>query len=142
MNDDIDLPEEMITFSSVTDGIEVSVTPTFLEQRSDPEEDLYFWAYEVTIRNGGGKPVRLKSRYWHITDAAGNVNEVHGAGVVGKQPRLDPGDSFEYVSGTPLNTPSGIMVGTYTMETESGALLEVAVPAFSLDSPYEIKRFN
>jgi ApaG protein len=141
MSDDYD--DEMVTtFRCVTDGIAVSVTPTFLEQRSDPEADLYFWAYEVNIHNGQGVPVQLKSRYWHITDAGGVVNEVRGAGVVGKQPHLEPGESFEYVSGTPLNTPSGIMVGTYTMELDGGVPLEVAIPAFSLDSPYNNQLLN
>jgi len=136
------MDDELSSFSCVTHEIEVSVTPTFLEQRSEPDDGLFFWAYEVTIRNGGNAPVQLKSRYWHITDAAGMVNEVRGVGVVGKQPRLDPGESFEYVSGTPLNTPSGIMVGSYYMETDSGAELEVAIPAFSLDSPYEQVTLN
>ena len=134
--------DEVGTVFCVTHEIEVSVTPTFLEQKSDPEDDLYFWAYEVTIRNGGRSPVRLKSRYWHITDARGVVNEIRGAGVVGKQPMLDPGDSFEYVSGTPLNSPSGMMVGAYIMQTEEGGTIEVDIPAFSLDSPYEYRPIN
>ena len=124
-------------FSCVSHEIEVSVTPTFIEQRSDPDTDMYFWAYEVTIQNLGAATVQLKSRYWHITDASGLVNEVRGPGVVGQEPRLGPGEVFEYVSGTPLTTPSGIMVGSYFMQTDDGAMLEVAIPAFSLDSPYD-----
>ncbi len=134
--------DDVATFRCVTAGVEVSVTPTFLEQRSDPGADLYFWAYEVTIHNGGEDPVQLKSRYWHITDAGGVVNEVRGAGVVGKQPNIDPGESFEYVSGTPLKTPSGLMLGSYTMQTVDGTLIEITIPAFSLDSPYDIQLLN
>lgn len=143
MTENIGIGEENVaTFTCVTHGVEVSVTPTFLEQRSDPSADLYFWAYEVTIHNGGADAVQLKSRYWHITDAGGVVNEVRGSGVVGEQPHLGPGESFEYVSGTPLKTPSGIMLGSYTMQTEAGAMIEVEIPAFSLDSPYDIQLLN
>ena len=129
-------------YEAVTDDIKVSVTPYFLEDQSAPDENHYVWAYQISIENLGGETVQLRNRFWRITNAIGQSEEVEGPGVVGEQPVLKPGESFEYTSGAPLNTASGIMVGTYTMETESGALLEVAVPAFSLDSPYEIKRFN
>ena len=134
--------EEQNEYCSTTQGISVIVRPTFIDQRSSPESDHYFWAYEVVIHNGGVTPVQLRSRYWHITNADGLVNEVRGSGVVGEQPRLTPGESFEYVSGTPLNTPSGIMLGSYTMQDDEGGNFDVAIPAFSLDSPYDRKVLN
>jgi len=111
------------------------VTPRFLEERSSPDKGQYFWSYAIEIVNGGAETVQLQSRHWRITDALGRVQEVKGPGVVGKQPRLAPGDSFNYESGVPLETPSGLMVGTYTMVTDSGKPFEVAIPTFSLDSP-------
>jgi ApaG protein len=86
--------------------------------------------------------VQLRTRYWRITDSLGRVQEVRGAGVVGEQPVLKPGDSYEYTSGTPLPTPSGIMVGTYQMESQSGEKFDINVPAFSLDSPYQPVKLN
>lgn len=100
------------------------------------------WAYQVKIENLGQSTVQLRNRYWHITDAGGRVQEVRGAGVVGEQPVLRPGEKFEYTSGTPLPTPSGIMTGTYQMESDSGERFDVRVPAFSLDSPYTDTRFS
>ncbi|MEM1140282.1 MAG: Co2+/Mg2+ efflux protein ApaG [Pseudomonadota bacterium] len=122
---------------TLNDDIIVSVEPTYLEERSEPVDDYYVWAYRVKIRNDGDQVVRLRSRYWRITDAQGRVQEVQGFGVVGEQPVLQPGDTFEYTSGTPLNTPSGIMSGNYHMETLDGEVFTVRIPAFSLDSPYE-----
>ena len=89
----------------------------------------------IGIENHGGAPVTLKTRYWKITDAKGRVQEVRGAGVVGEQPTLNPGDRFEYTSGAPLSTSSGFMVGAYQMQDEAGEMFEVDIPAFSLDSP-------
>ena len=100
------------------------------------------WAYQVNIENAGSETVQLISRYWHITDANGQVQEVRGDGVVGEQPVLRPGESFEYTSGTPLSTPSGIMVGRYQMETKGGEGFEIEIPAFSLDSPYQRTSLN
>ncbi len=122
-------------YRKITHDIEVSVLPVYIDERSDPERDLYFWAYRVQITNHGGHSVRLVSRYWHITDATGAVEEVSGEGVVGEQPTIDPDGIYEYTSGCPLNTPSGIMVGHYEMETEKGEMITVAIPAFSLDLP-------
>jgi ApaG protein len=96
----------------------------------------------VRIENGGEQTVQLLRRHWKITDAIGRIQEVKGAGVVGEQPVLHPGDSYEYTSGTPLSTPSGIMVGTYQMETLDGERFDIAVPAFSLDSPHQKMRLN
>lgn len=122
-------------YRAVTNGIEVSVEPFYLADRSDPAESRYVWAYRVTIVNRSDRFVQLISRYWHITDGTGQVEEVRGAGVVGDQPELEPGDSYQYTSGCPLPTPSGIMVGRYTMRDREGRTFEVAIPAFSLDLP-------
>jgi len=122
-------------YRAVTRGIEVSVEPFYLPERSDPSGGRYVWAYRVTIDNQSEEPVKLLSRYWHITDAIGRVEEVRGSGVVGEQPELDPGDSYQYTSGCPLSTPSGIMVGHYTMRADDGRLFDVDIPAFSLDLP-------
>jgi ApaG protein len=122
-------------YSAVTHSIEVSVEPFYLAERSDPSEERYVWGYRITIDNQSSERVKLLSRYWHITDGAGRVEEVSGAGVVGEQPELDPGDSYQYMSGCPLTTPSGIMVGRYTMRNEQGHTFDVEIPAFSLDLP-------
>ena len=122
-------------YRAVTRDITVSVVPFYLEDRSDPQENRYVWAYRITIDNQSDEPVKLLSRYWHITDGAGRVEEVSGPGVVGDQPELDPGDSYQYTSGCPLSTPSGIMVGRYTMRNDKGELFDIDIPAFSLDLP-------
>ncbi len=127
-------------YSETTKSITVTVRPMYLEEQSEPDENHFVWAYHIRIENEGVETVQLLNRYWRITDAQGRVQEVRGAGVVGEQPTLRPGESFEYASGTPLPTPSGIMVGSYEMETAQGARFDVAVPAFSLDSPYEDTR--
>jgi len=129
-------------YQTTTRAIAVTVKPTFLEEQSSPTEDYYVWAYQVRIENRSGDTVQLRSRYWRITDASGRVQEVRGDGVVGEQPVLRPGQTFEYTSGTPLTTPSGIMVGSYRMETQQGESFDVAIPAFSLDSPHEAIRLN
>ena len=129
-------------YSQTTRSITVTVTPTFLEDQSSPTDNHYVWAYQVQIENTGDEAVTLKNRYWRITDSMGRIQEVRGAGVVGEQPLLQPGESFEYTSGTPLSTASGIMCGSYEMEDTSGELYDVLVPPFSLDSPYEIARPN
>ncbi|MEA1677774.1 Co2+/Mg2+ efflux protein ApaG [Nitrospirillum sp. BR 11163] len=129
-------------YSETTHAIRISVRPEFLEDQSSPGEGHYVWAYTVRIENTGGETVQLRSRHWHITDARGRVQEVRGAGVVGEQPVLSPGQSFEYTSGTPLSTPSGIMVGSYQMERTDGSRFDVRIPAFSLDSPHERGALN
>ena len=129
-------------YEAVTDGIKVSVTPFFLEDQSSPDEDHYVWAYQIVIENLGDETVQLRNRYWRITNANGQVEEVEGPGVVGEQPVLNPGDSFQYTSGAPLNTASGIMVGSYEMEGADGRMFDVAIPAFSLDSPHQAVRLN
>jgi len=129
-------------YSAVTRSIKVSVKPFFLEDQSSPSENHYVWAYHVRIENHGTETVQLRRRHWKITDAMGRMQEVKGAGVVGEQPILKPGEAFEYTSGTPLPTPSGIMVGSYEMETKEGESFAVAIPAFSLDSPHQAIRLN
>ena len=129
-------------YEATTDGIKVTVRPMFLEEQSEPTDDHYVWAYHVTIENLGDRTVQLVNRHWRITDAKGIVQEVRGPGVVGEQPVLASGESFEYTSGTPLSTPSGVMMGTYQMEGPNGAMFDVTVPAFSLDSPHEAARMN
>jgi ApaG protein len=129
-------------YDETTDSIRVTVKPIYLEDQSSPTENHYVWAYQVRIENQGGETVQLLNRYWRITDSMGRVQEVRGAGVVGEQPTLKPGECFEYTSGTPLPTPSGIMVGTYEMTRETGEHFDVAVPAFSLDSPHQPVQLN
>jgi ApaG protein len=123
-------------YRAVTRGIQVTVKPQFLAERSSVENDRYFWAYTIEIVNNGSITVQLRNRHWTITDGRGQLQEVRGPGVVGEQPVLPPGGRFEYTSGVPLTTPTGVMVGSYEMVTETGERFEVAVPAFSLDSPH------
>ncbi len=120
-------------YRAVTHSIEVTVTPRFMPERSSPDNGYYFWAYTIAITNRGTETVQLKTRHWKITDALGRLQEVRGAGVVGEQPVLAPGESFEYTSGVPLPTPSGFMRGTYGMVTMSGRSFDIEIPAFSLD---------
>ncbi|MDA8232468.1 MAG: Co2+/Mg2+ efflux protein ApaG [Magnetospirillum sp.] len=129
-------------YTKTTRNITVSVKPFYLEDQSSPSDSHYVWAYRVRIENNSEETVQLKRRRWQITDALGRIQEVQGTGVVGEQPLLHPGESFEYTSGTPLHTTSGIMVGAYQMESEGGEKFDVAIPAFSLDSPHEIMRIN
>jgi ApaG protein len=118
-----------------TREIAVSVEPTYLETRSSPDTSQYFWAYRVIIENHGLETVQLLSRHWMITNARGELTEVKGPGVVGEQPVLKPGESFEYTSGAPLDTPSGMMGGAYQMESQSGERFDIEIPTFSLDRP-------
>jgi len=129
-------------YALTTRSITVSVEPEFLDQQSDPEEHRFVWAYHVRIENRGAQTVQLKSRYWRITDEMGQVQEVSGVGVIGEQPVLSPGESFEYTSGTPLGTPSGIMQGHYVMEAETGEIFDATIPAFSLDCPYHRRQLH
>ncbi len=129
-------------YSEITNSIRVSVNPVFLEEQSSPEKSHYIWAYEVRIENLGQTSVQLLNRHWSITDALGQTQTVRGPGVVGEQPVLNPGESFEYTSGTPLRTPSGLMVGSYQMEDVKGEVFDVKIPAFSLDSPHQSVQFN
>ena len=129
-------------YSAVTREIRVQVEPIYLDDQSEPDDAQYVWAYRVQIENEGTETVQLLTRYWHITDGIGRVQEVRGAGVIGEQPVLNPGDSYEYTSGTPLPTPSGILKGSYQMSTPSGEKFDIEVPAFSLDCPHEARHLN
>jgi ApaG protein len=122
-------------YRATTRAIQITVEPNFLEDESAPGDGRFFWAYTIEIVNLGTEVVQLRSRYWRITDATGKTEEVRGMGVIGKQPTLKPGESFQYTSGCPLPTPSGFMVGSYQMQTEGGDLFVVDIPAFSLDLP-------
>lgn len=129
-------------YSDTTRQIRVTVEPRYLPDQSQPGESHYVWAYQVRIENLGGETVRLRTRHWRITDALGRLMEVRGPGVVGEQPLLRPGEQFTYTSGTPLSTPSGIMAGSYGMETDGGESFDITIPAFSLDSPHQERRLN
>ncbi len=129
-------------YRKTTRGIEIEVEPFYMADRSDPDSARYFWGYRVTIDNQSEEFVQLLSRYWHITDGRGKVEEVRGAGVVGDQPELRPGDTYQYTSGCPLATPSGFMVGRYTMRNAGGELFDVGIPAFSLDLPGTMRTVN
>ena len=131
-----------LNYECVTRGIRVSVKPFYLDDQSDPEEPRYVWAYTVRIDNESEDVVQLRTRYWRITDAMGQTDEVSGDGVVGEQPVIRPGEGFEYTSGAPLQTPSGLMVGRYGMTTRGGENFEIDIPAFSLDSPHELRQIH
>lgn len=123
-------------YKALTRGIAVTVTPRFVAEESSPEDGKFFFAYSVEITNTGEERVQLRDRYWRIIDGRGQTQEVRGPGVVGKQPVLEPGESFSYTSGCPLTTPDGTMVGRYTMVTAAGESFQADIPAFSLDSPH------
>ncbi|OAP47280.1 Co2+/Mg2+ efflux protein ApaG [Sinorhizobium americanum] len=129
-------------YRALTRDIEVTVEPYYLEEQSDPDDSRYVWGYRIVISNHSEIAVRLMTRYWHITDENGQVDEVSGPGVIGEQPLLNPGDTYEYSSGCPLDTPSGVMFGHYSMEAEGGETFNVAIPAFSLDSPGLVRTLN
>ena len=120
-------------YSATTRSIAVTVKPVYLEDQSSPRDNHYVWAYHVRIENKSRTTVQLRSRYWHITDSLGRVQEVRGAGVVGEQPVLKPGEAFEYTCGCRLRTPSGTKHGTYFCVAEDGERFEVPIPMFVLD---------
>ncbi len=129
-------------YDATSHSIRVAVESSYLDDQSSPEDDYYVWSYHVVIENKSGSTVRLRHRHWRITDAFGRTQEVRGEGVVGEQPILAPGERFEYTSGAPLPTPSGIMAGIYQMSTDDGTMLDVTIPAFSLDSPFGRRTLN
>lgn len=130
-------------YTRTTRDIRVSVRSYYLADQSQPEENHFIWAYRVRIENRGRETVQLLRRTWHITDARGRTMHVNGDGVIGEQPLLEPGESFEYTSGTPLDTPSGFMTGAYHMiAPASGEVFDVAIPTFSLDSPHQDGRMH
>ena len=117
---------------ALTEGIRVRVSPAYLREQSDPGQGQFLFTYKIRISNEGGQPTKLLSRHWIITDADGVVQEVKGEGVVGEQPLLGPGDTFEYESFCQLGTPWGTMEGTFMMEREDGAAIEARVARFYL----------
>ena len=126
-------PHQMMNSSSaLTRGIRISVESVFDPSRSRPSQAQWFFLYTVTITNEGSLTVQLNSRHWIITDSAGRVEEVKGAGVVGEQPVLEPGSSFEYTSGCPLTTDYGTMHGSYQMITEDGESIDAKIKTFTL----------
>jgi ApaG protein len=129
-------------YTAVTEDIHVFVQCFFLEEHSDLHQGHYLWAYQVRIENHGKETVQLLTRHWQIYDAEGNCERVNGKGVTGEQPILEPGSTFEYTSGVPLRTPSGMMQGIYSMGTSHGKEIFVKIPAFSLDSPHQKINLN
>jgi ApaG protein len=124
-------------YSAVTRSIRITVRSFYLEDQSNPEEGKFVWAYRIRIANEGAEVVQLLRRSWNVVNARGGTQRIVGDGVVGKQPTIQPGESFEYTSGTPLDTPSGFMRGLYHMVVPaSGESFDVEIPAFSLDSPH------
>jgi ApaG protein len=132
----------ILMYRAVTRKVEVTVTPHFVAERSSPGNGYFFWTYTIDITNLGPETVQLKTRHWRITDALGRLQEVKGPGVVGEEPLLKPGESFEYTSGVPLPTPSGFMAGSYGMVTTEGEHFDIEIPAFSLDSSYAERTIN
>jgi len=132
----------VIMYRARTHDIEVTVEPFYLEEQSEPEDSRYVWGYRVVILNESDETVQPRDRFWRIMDATGHVDEVSGVGVVGEQPVLEPGESFEYSSGCPLDTSSGVMVGKYRMERRNGDSFMVDIPAFSLDVPGVARTLN
>lgn len=122
----------MSSSEAVTRGVRVNVEARFSRGHSDPKQRSWFFLYTIRIKNEGEHTVQLINRHWVITDANGRVEEVHGPGVVGKQPRLKTGESFEYTSGCPLSTPFGSMHGTYDMVTDDGDRFDATVAPFAL----------
>ena len=129
-------------YSKTTNGVTITVTPYFLDDQSSPQESHYVWAYQVNIINSSINTIKLKNRNWVIIDANGKIMNVQGEGVVGEFPTLEPGESFEYTSGTPLKTTNGIMQGFYLMSQTNGEPLRIDIPTFSLDSPYSKKKYH
>lgn len=124
-------------YSCTTNEIKVTVQPPlYVDERSMPHKDRYAWFYSIKIKNNGCLTVQLLKRYWQVIDHTGKVNEINEVGVMGEQPIIKPGEVFEYISGTYLSAPSGIMQGKYEFISDSSELFEVKIPLFSLDSPY------
>jgi len=121
--------------AATTDGVTVRVSVSYLPEQSEPERGRWFWAYHIRLENEGDETVQLLTRHWVITDGRGARHSVEGEGVVGEQPVIGPGASFDYVSGCPLATPSGAMQGNYRMVREDGAIFDVEIPRFSLFAP-------
>lgn len=131
------MPMDNLTTDN-THNIAVDVETSYIEEQSAPEMNRYVFAYTITIRNDGKVPAKLLTRHWIINDANGNVQEVHGEGVVGEQPYLKPGESFQYTSGTVIETPVGSMEGSYQMISDDGTPFDASIPAFTLSLPHKL----
>ncbi len=129
-------------YESRTRNVVVRVEPEFLSEQSSPADNRYIWAYTVEIENQGEEELQVVKRFWKIADSVGQVQEIHGEGVVGEMPVLKPGETFRYTSGAPLSSPSGIMLGSYGMKAQDGEHYDVAIPPFSLDSPFDPRSIN
>jgi ApaG protein len=129
-------------YSKTTHGIKVTAIPEYLRKDSSPEEGKFLWLYTITIENFNTRTVQLLRRKWLITDQQGTSFVIEGDGVIGEQPIIKPGEGYKYLSGTPLSTPSGIMMGSYFLVDDDGKSFEVDIPAFSLDSPHHNKLMN
>ena len=129
-------------YEKTTRNLTVFVEPQYLENQSNPDESKFVWSYTIIVRNTGAETIKLLTRHWIITDGLGRKQEVRGDGVVGEQPVLPPRTQFQYTSGCPLNTSSGVMEGSYGMINQKGEYFDIAIPAFSLDSPHEKHSVN
>ena len=116
-------------------SVEITVKPNYVPERSNPVRSYYFFSYHITILNRGDKQVQLLSLYWHITDGQGNTEDIHGPGVIGKQPKLFPGEIFDYTSFCPLRTPMGFMEGSFRMIDDSGNEFDATIKPFRLVAP-------
>ena len=134
MNDD---PSQTVS-DALTEGVRVSVKARYSPEHSDPGDSRWFFLYTITIANESDQQVQLLNRNWLILDATGKSEEVHGPGVVGEQPVIEPGQSFEYTSGCPLQTPFGSMAGTYELQRADGTQLEAEIRIFQLREPRAI----
>ncbi|MCX2560934.1 Co2+/Mg2+ efflux protein ApaG [Acetobacter farinalis] len=130
-------------YEAVTGDMRVCVQVFWLPEQSEPDEDMYCWVYRIRIENGGSAPIQLTERTWQITDGAGRTEYVHGEGVVGEQPVIRPQNGFDYTSGVSLSTAGGFMRGSYQMRNiNSGKRFDIAIPAFSLDSPFQFRQIH
>ena len=129
-------------YESRTNNVVVRVEPDFLDEQSSPADHRFIWAYTVEIENQSATDLQVVERFWKIADSRGQVQEVRGAGVVGEQPVLKPGEVFRYTSGAPLSAPSGMMLGNYSVETPDGDRFDVEIPTFLLDSPHGSQTLN
>ena len=129
-------------FEQRTKDVVVRVEPEFLADQSSPSDGRYIWAYTVEIDNQSDADLRVTGRYWFIADSLGQVQEVHGQGVVGEKPVVRAGESFRYTSGAPLSAPSGMMRGSYRVEPDEGEAFDIEIPVFVLDSPHRGSMLN
>ena len=137
-----DIKQDAHMYEQKTRDVIVRVEPDFLDEQSSPADDRFIWAYTVDIENQGATEYQVMERFWKIADSRGHVQEVRGAGVVGEKPVVRPGETFRYTSGAPLNAPSGVMLGSYKLESPDGERFDVEIPLFNLDSPHEPRLLN